>query len=265
MSGNIAIAQKPRSFRMWRTLAALMLREMSTTYGRTSFGYVWAILEPVAGLMLLTMVFSLALRSPGLGTNFPLYYATGLLPFMAYMDISGKIAGAIRFSRPLLSFPAVTYIDALLARLLLNTLTQALVVGFLLSAIVVAYGLDVTINYLEVLLAMVMAISLAFGVGVMNCYLFYQSPMWERLWAIITRPLFFLSCIFYLFETVPEPYSIYLWFNPLVHVTGQFRRGVFPQYVGEHVSVAYVMGIALITTVLGLLLLHRTHRDILNN
>ena len=43
-----------------QTVIALMLREMSATYGRSSLGYLWAILEPVAGIFLLTFVFSLA-------------------------------------------------------------------------------------------------------------------------------------------------------------------------------------------------------------
>lgn len=259
------VAQKPRSFRMSRTLIALILREMSTTYGRTAFGYLWAILEPAAGILLLTLVFSIALRSPALGTNFPLYYASGLLPFMSYMDVNGKISQALRFSRPLMSFPAVTYADALLARLILNALTQFMVAGLTIGAIVLAYSLDVMIDYPVVLLAMLLAMLLAFGIGTLNCYLFFQFPMWERIWGILNRPIFFISCIFFLFETVPEAFQKYLWFNPLVHITGLFRRGVYPNYAAEYVSIPYLLAISLISLLLGLTLLRRHHRQILNN
>src|SRR5690606_15198503 len=89
-------------FRMVRTVTALMLREIATTYGRSVGGYIWAILEPVLGVALLSVLFSLALRSPGLGSNFPLFYATGFLPFAMFHDLSSKTAAAIRFSRPFL-------------------------------------------------------------------------------------------------------------------------------------------------------------------
>ena len=49
---------------MPRTVVALILREMATTYGRSAGGYVWAILEPVLGVALLSVVFGMALDIP---------------------------------------------------------------------------------------------------------------------------------------------------------------------------------------------------------
>ncbi|MCX7288621.1 MAG: hypothetical protein NTW20_13985 [Rhodobacterales bacterium] len=74
-------AQGARGFRTSRSVVALMLREMSTTYGRSPGGYLWVILEPVGGIALLSLVltFGLRVKSPGLGINFPLFYATGVL------------------------------------------------------------------------------------------------------------------------------------------------------------------------------------------
>ena len=76
---------QPSRFSTLRTVLALMLREMSTTYGRSPGGYLWAILEPAGGIAMMSVAFGLVLRSPSLGTNFPIFYATGYLPFMMYM------------------------------------------------------------------------------------------------------------------------------------------------------------------------------------
>ena len=46
------VRKRPR-FQMGRTVVALMLREMATTYGRSAGGYAWAILDPVLGVTLL--------------------------------------------------------------------------------------------------------------------------------------------------------------------------------------------------------------------
>ena len=112
-----------------RAVSALILREVSTTYGRSPGGYVWAVLEPAAGIALLTLIFSVGFRSPPLGTNFALFYAAGLLPFLMYSDISGKLGQTIQFSRALLAYPRVTFLDALMARFLLNMMTQLVVHG----------------------------------------------------------------------------------------------------------------------------------------
>lgn len=42
-------------------------------------------------------------RTPPLGTNFAIFYATGVVPFMTYLDMSGKVANSIRYSKPLLA------------------------------------------------------------------------------------------------------------------------------------------------------------------
>lgn len=257
------IAQKPRSFRTLRTLCALMLREMSTTYGRTPFGYLWAILQPALGVLLLTLIFSLALRQPDLGTNFPLFYASGLLPLLAFLDISGKLSSALAFSKALLAFPAVSYLDAILARFLLNSLTQLLVFLVVVGFIALLYGLNLQITYSDMLVSWLFLLGLSAGIGTLNCYLFLRFPTWERVWGVFTRPLLFLSCVFYLFESVPPPYNSYLWYNPIVHVTGQMRRSIYFNYDAPFVSPLYISIISIVTLLLGLLLLHRNSRDLL--
>jgi len=119
--------QTRRSFASLRTIGALVMREMATTNGRSPGGYIWAVLEPAAGIALLSAIFALGFRNPAIGTNFAIFYATGLVPFLLFMDLSGKIALSLLFSKPLLSYPAVTFIDAILGRFIVNLLTQIMV------------------------------------------------------------------------------------------------------------------------------------------
>src|SRR5690554_1518437 len=100
------------SFRTGRTVFALMLREMSTRYGRSLGGYIWAILEPLGGVFVLALAFSMLLRTPSLGNSFILFYATGFVPFTLYQNISNTVARALIFSKTLMQYPAVTWADA---------------------------------------------------------------------------------------------------------------------------------------------------------
>ncbi|MDP2740437.1 MAG: sugar ABC transporter permease, partial [Pseudorhodobacter sp.] len=149
---------------MPRTIAALILREMATTHGRSPGGYLWAVLEPVAALSVLTVVFSLVLRSPSLGTSFPLFYATGYLPFMLFNDVAAKIAGSIKFSRPLLTYPSVNFVDALLARLLLTALTHVMIGYLIFSGIILLSDTRTILSIMPILVAFTMATMFGFGV-----------------------------------------------------------------------------------------------------
>ena len=237
---------------------------MATTYGRSPGGWLWAIVEPVAAVALLSFAFSLAFRAPPLGTNFALFYATGLLPYMLFHDISQKVAASVRFSKPLFSFGAVRYLDALIARFCLNLLTHCLVILLVLSTIIAAFGTGADPNPLGVAIALSMAAALAAGVGAVNCYLITAFPAWERLWAIAMRPLFIISGVVFLFEDVPDQYQAVLGLNPLFHITGAMRAAIYPTYAPNYISASFVFGTATALLCLGSMLLDRFHDDLVH-
>jgi len=257
-------AKKKRGFIATRSVLALILREMSTTYGRSPGGYLWAVLEPAAGITLLTVIFSLAFRSPPLGTSFAFFYATGMLPFLMFNDVNLKVGQSIKFSARLLEYPRVTFADALIARLALSVLTQTMVHIIVMIVIISIDDVHTTFDLTKVVSAIGLVVILAAGLGTLNSFLNVAFPLWQTIWAIFTRPLFIISGIFFLFETVPQPYRDILWYNPFVHIVGIMRDGYFAFHHPQYVSPLYVVAFGAIPGVLGLLLLKRYHRDILN-
>jgi len=262
-------AQRPkhsskRRFGTLRTTLALVLREMSTRYGRTPGGYIWGVLEPLAAIIFLSLGFSLVLRSPSLGTSFLLFYATGYLPFNIYQVLSNSIASALKFSSPLLKYPAVTWFDAITARFLLNSLTNILITALLLTGILIAINSRSVLDLPVIVLTMGLAMMLGWGMGILNCVLMGLYPMWQMIWGIVTRPLFLASGVIFIYEDLPPLAQQVLWYNPLIHITGLMRKGFFSTYSPAYVSVTYVLAISLTLLALGLIFLGRYHRVILN-
>jgi len=254
---------RARRFRTTRTVMALMLREMATTYGRSPGGYIWAILDPVAALAVFSIGFSLLFNAPPVGDSFSLFYATGFLPFMLFNDVANKMATAIHFSRPLLAYPAVTFIDALIARFLLNVLTHLMVSYIVFFGLIVILGARANVDLPLVLLSFGLAAFLGVGVGTLNCYLMTAFPVWERSWQIATRPLFIISGIFFTYDSMPRFAQDILWYNPLMHVIGVSRDGFYGDYRADYASVTMVLVIASLTLLAGLLLLWRHHHSLL--
>lgn len=259
------IRSSHRSFAALRTISALILREISTRYSRTPGGYLWNIVEPLAAVFLLSVGFSLLLRSPSLGTSFLLFYATGYLLFDLYGVIARSCANTINFSRPLLRFPSVTWVDALFARFFLNGLTGVLNSALLLGIILATVDSRTVLNIIPILQAISLALLLGLGIGVLNCVLFGLFPIWSLLWGIITRPLFLASGVLFLFEELPSAAQDVLWYNPLMHIIGLMRTGFYPTYTAAYVNQLYVLLISLGLLTLGLILLGRYHRDVINS
>ncbi|OSP56816.1 ABC transporter permease [Pseudoruegeria sp. SK021] len=251
-------------FRTPRVIAALVLREMSTTYGRSAGGYFWAIAEPVAGTVLLTAVFSFLAKSPPLGNNFALFYASGLVPFLMYSTVASKVAMAVKFSKPLLVYPRVTYLDAIIARFLLAALTQILVMYLLFTYLLMSSDTATVIDFDAIGLAILMAMALGVSIGTLNCLLFSVFPVWANLWSVLNRPLFLLSGVIFTYELLPESMAKVLWFNPLLHLTGKMREGFYPTYSPNYISLPYYAAWCFVPLVIGLFFLRRYHKKILN-
>jgi capsular polysaccharide transport system permease protein len=180
------------------------------------------------------------------------------------MGTCTNIALSIRFNKPLLFYPRVTYIDSIFARFLLSFLTHTLTFYIIIIAILLIEDTRAILQFQYIFSAFLMASCFSIGIGLVNCFLFEIFPSWLQIWSVINRPMFILSCIFFTPESVPEPFRGYLLFNPLVHISSEMRRGFYPYYDGVHISHLYVYGLSLTLATIGLFLLKRYNKDILD-
>lgn len=247
-----------------RTITALSLRELTTSNGDTAGGYLWSVISPVVSIVGLAMVFSAGFRVPPLGDNFAIFYATGMLPFFMFRSVCARVEFAIQSSRNLLNFPRVTLFDVILSKFIMAVLTQAVAAVLVFSFILYFYDTDTTFRVLEILKAFTTAALLGLGIGLMNCAVKTKFPLWDMVWSFVSRPLVIISGIIILVETLPRPYSEWLLWNPLVHITGRVREAFYVDYVGSYADLRFPLEIALVTTFIGLAGIRLFSRELLD-
>lgn len=246
-----------------RIIAALILRETSARFGRVSGGFVWAIAEPVGGVLLLTFAFSFLVRTPPLGSSFALFYATGLLPFLLYNAVANGAMGAIQANRGLLSYPVVTVLDTILARAALDSLTHAVIAALLFPGFILVLSLTVTVNLSVLVLSMTLAAGLGLGVGTFNAVIVVYLPAWRHIWSVLNRPLFIVSGVLFTPEAVPRQMEAIVLWNPLSHVIAAMRLAFYGTGAASFVSVPYVAGVALTLFVAGAFLIRRNESQLI--
>lgn len=238
-----------------RVLFALLMREMTSRYGRSAGGYVWAVLDPVLTVALLTAIFAQISRHPPIGNSFPLFYATGYMAFHIYKDVSSAVSNAIVSNKPLLTFPRVTVLDTIIARFVLQTFTCLFVTFIVLGCLHVFSPDRATIDFSAIFLVIGVTLFLGFCIGSLNSILFPYSPTWQRLFGVINRPLFLISGVFFVFEDLPKWIQDILWWNPLIHTLALMRVGFYPTYQPTFISISYVITFASVSLMFFILLL----------
>jgi capsular polysaccharide transport system permease protein len=237
-----------------RVVAALLVREMSTRFGSKPGGYVWALLDPVAHVAFLSLIFMAIAHAPPLGTSFPLFFATGYIGFQFYQASVGYLNTAVNSNRSLLNYPNVAPIDTISARYLLQLVTTIVVGMCILWPLVASLKVQTSVNFLHLIEAALIGSVLALGVGLANNVLFLKYPLYEKVFGIVTRPLFLVSGIFFLPDSLPPSARDAVLFNPLAHVVMKFRMGFYPQYRAIGYDAGYIWTFALLMLFTGILL-----------
>lgn len=220
---------------------ALMFREMSTRYGRKPGGYVWALLEPAAYIILMSILFSAISRTPALGVSYPLFFATGRMGYGYFKSVADYVGGSIQANSGLLRYPAVSPFDATVARAILQTATTIVVEGVIAGGIIATLRNPGTIDFAPLLLAIAITGVLGFGVGLLNAGLFIHFPLYEQIYKIVTRPLMLMSGVFFLPDQLPAAARDVILYNPLCHIAILVRQAFYAGYRGTGLDMQYLI------------------------
>ena len=236
-----------------RVIIALLLRETRTTFGNSSIGYLWAILTPALGVALLVCVFSFASRQPPFGQSLALFFATGFLSFEFFNKLSNSLMTVIDANKALLLYPVVTETSAIAARFILITFTYMLIMCLFYS-ILQLLGLANFPSYPINLFYAFLGIALfGLGIGLINLVIISLWDSWRFVWQIISRPLFFISGIFFIPSLLPDYALDYLKWNPVLHLVEWVRSAYYPNYDSRVFDCSFVLSLSFLLIVLGLL------------
>jgi capsular polysaccharide transport system permease protein len=236
-----------------RVIGALMLREARTRFGRSQLGYLWTLAEPIAMIATFTGISYAMGHVPPYGSSLPMFFALGTLAYLFYKRIAGYCSSAFDANQALLTYPIVKQIDTLFARMLLELLTCLFIAVMVLGLIVAVQGVPFPARPDAMALAVALLVLLGFGNGALNAVISTFVPSWRNIEAMITRPLFFMSGVFFVPDRMPPSIIPYLAWNPLLHGIELIRFGYYPDYRSPACSVTYLFFWAMSLTVLGLL------------
>jgi capsular polysaccharide transport system permease protein len=242
------------AFRVHCTVVgALMLREVRTRFGRHRLGYVWALVQPALHIGTWFVIRSVLRQSGGAADmSGLLFLATGIVPFLSFSDVASFVKGSISANRPLLAFPPVRNIDAIVARFLLESATM-IIVGTATFAFLMWIGeAGWPARFDQVALATGGVLLLGLGFGAFNSIAALLSPTYGKLLASLQRILYFTSGLFFSPESMPKEVLWWLSWNPVLHGVELFRMGYSSLYISSVASIWYLLAWALGFLLVGL-------------
>lgn len=233
----------------------LLGRELAGRYARSLAGAAWALLQPLAQLLLFSVVFSVILRVPLVGergSSFPIFLFAGLLPWLGFQE------GLVRGSQALVEQAELLKRHPIsLGPLVAVRVAAALVLqlaGLSAFAILLVWRQELCWGCLfwaplGLLLQGLLAYGLAGALAPVQ--VLYRDT--SQLLGVLLPAWFYATPIVYPIALVPEPLRDWLWLHPLTPIVALYRAGLF----GSPPPPGFALGGAILLTAAIALVGHR--------
>ena len=140
----------------------------------------------------------------------------------------------------------------MIARALLEAATIVLVAFLILGVPMLLADAETPARPLHMACAFAVLMLLGFGSGVLNAAVIARFESWKAVEPMLARPLFFISGIFFLPDNLPERVREALIWNPVLHGVEWMRYGYYFNYRAAGLDTVYLIGWALLLTLIGL-------------
>jgi len=132
------------------------------------------------------------------------FLTTGIVPFSLFREAATRCLSAIEANKGLLFYPLVRPLDLVIARAILESVTQIVVMAVLLGSMALWNGQLRINSWLETAVGLLLAAGLGSSFGLVCCGLSVYSRSVERLFPAFVRPIFWLSAVFHPVESLPR-------------------------------------------------------------
>lgn len=230
---------------------ALFVRELKTRFGGRWLGAFWVLLEPLAHVTVMLLIFGYVRNRVLPGVEYPVFLLTGLVPFFLFRNLALRGMQAIEANRGLFGYRQVKPLDPLVSRALLEVLLYGFVYLLTLAALGWLGFQVLPAHPLQWLGTGALLVASGFALGLLFAVLTDELPNMRSLIGVAFLPLYLVSGIIFPVAALPREVLPWLLWNPVLHAIELSRGQFFPQYhVLPEVSAQYVTAFAL--TVLAL-------------
>jgi len=219
----------------------LSVHRVNVRYRQSRLGLLWAVIQPLAMMLVFTLMFSFLRAAPSGDIPFPLFAYSALIPWTMFSTALNNASTALTSHAALLtkvSFPReilpLTYIVA--------GLVDMSIASLVLVVLMIWFGVPLAFTVLWVLPSILVLTGLLVGLGLLTSAVQVRyrdvglaMPVLVQIWLFATPVLYPLAAVK---ARLPGAlYALYV-LNPMAGVVDTFRRAVVLHQSPDYIALA---------------------------
>ncbi len=236
----MAAVIKRNNWAIWRdVIFALFVREIRTGFN-DRLGLAWAVFQPLSFIFLLSYLRGMIAGSESHTVPTFEFMMYGMLLIQLFLDTLMNVSNSFKKNKALFAFRQVQPISSVIAVAGFYLFVK-IAVFFLLILIMYFLNIDFRLDdplylLLNIIGVWIIGLSLGMLFAIAQCYI----PEIGKVKSVLTRPLFFISGVFFSLQDVPKEYWPYLDWNPMLHAIELSRHAAYKTYPTDGVSEFYL-------------------------
>lgn len=225
----------------------LAWRDLRVRYAQTVLGLLWAIIQPLATLLVFTLIFGRAIKVDTGDIPYPVYALAGMSAWAYFSFVMSQSGGSIIASGEMIK---KIYFPRLIIPLskALVALVDFFVTLALLLILMVYHQVEVYLSVLMLPFFFVINVVAALGIGVWLSALTIRYRDFQHVVPFLVQIGLYATPIAYPASLVPEKYQVLYHLNPMAGIVEGFRYAILGQQLPDLSYVSYLVVILLFLT-----------------
>jgi capsular polysaccharide transport system permease protein len=233
-------------------MMAVILRDMRTRFFNHGLGFLVVPLWPLVHMLVLLAISNIMGRTVPYGESLNVFFASGLVPTLAFMYVSRFMALSVVLNKPMMAFPIVKPMDILHGRAVLEVSAAFITLVFIISFLLIIGDDPFPVDVVSAVEAYVSVIFLAVSVGTLAGTLTAMFPIFSTVYGLSMIVVYASSGTMFVPANMPEQIRIPLSYSPVLQCVEWMRSAYYPSYDTSLLSKTYIWGYSLTCMMLGL-------------
>ena len=249
--------------RQLRVIGALMMRELTTRFGREGLGFAWLVGEPLIFCFGVIILWSFSKPAYEHGVRIAPFVMTGYMSLLLLRHQIGLSQGALQANVGLLHHKQIAILHLYLARNLLEVAGTTVAFMVVYAALIALGQVGLPHDPLLLYSGWFILAWMGMGFALIMAGLAMRFEFMERVVGLLSYLLIPISGAFFMVSWLPPAYRETFLLVPFPHAIEMIRAGVFGEFTATYYDPPYALVWAAIFNIVGMALIYGA-RDRIN-
>jgi capsular polysaccharide transport system permease protein len=242
-----------------RVIGALMIRELTTRFGRENIGFLWMMVEPLLFAVLVSIMWTV-LRADEHGISVAAFIVTGYIPLTLFRNAVSRSIGLFTANGSLMYHRQIKVLDFIFVRVfieMIGSMMAYIFIGIVLYSLGL-FPMPYDIGY--VIAGWFLYCLFTLSVCSILAPLSEMSEVLEKLIPVTTYIMIPFSGTFNMVSWLAPKLRGVMYWSPPVNAMEMMRYGIFGDRVTPYFDPLVPLGVSMVCLVVGLALCRRIRR-----